>query len=283
MKKLLLTLPLVLIVAAALFSFTACNNATPQGQLGDYFAPYEKYTYLVTDNNAETPVTGVYTVEIKKFKKDSIVTLAQGEVLNGVPEGHLIKGRLEIADTVIEQSCYVDNVNGNSFLVPRASFKRVSKNGALLYESLINYTSGVSYKLKTSADDIKVGNLSVPAPYYDNNEFMTMLRGASTMGSGFAMTYNVPVVTPSETASAQLTASCSGTEGITVPFKEEAIDCFAINISRQTIVAGTTYNAYYAASQIEINGRKLTRVLVKFVEDKVVYELKEIITVEDNQ
>ena len=67
MKKTVLCLFLVLTVCVACISLSACNNATPQGQLGNYFSKYEKYTYAVHDS--KNNINGTYELEIKEYAK----------------------------------------------------------------------------------------------------------------------------------------------------------------------------------------------------------------------
>ena len=58
MKKSVLFLICVALICVACLTLTACNNATPQGQLGNYFSKYEKYTYALHDS--KNNINGTY-------------------------------------------------------------------------------------------------------------------------------------------------------------------------------------------------------------------------------
>ena len=90
MKKSVLFLICVALICVACLTLTACNNATPQGQLGNYFSKYEKYTYAVHDS--KNNINGTYELEIKEYAetKNSVV-LSDGFTLENKSAGHLIK------------------------------------------------------------------------------------------------------------------------------------------------------------------------------------------------
>lgn len=77
MKKSALVIVIMLTVVACL-SLTACNSSTPQGQLGNYFAPYEKFVYDVAHTTEEGVISGKYTIEIEQFDGGDITV---GDVL----------------------------------------------------------------------------------------------------------------------------------------------------------------------------------------------------------
>ena len=87
MKKSALVIVIMLTVVACL-SLTACNSSTPQGQLGNYFAPYEKFVYDVAHTTEEGVISGKYTIEIEQFDGGDITV---GDVLvKKQPSGHVI-------------------------------------------------------------------------------------------------------------------------------------------------------------------------------------------------
>ena len=200
------------------------------------------------------------------------------------PSGHVINTYLDIDGTQIESTCFFVNVSSNSFYVPRSSFRKVTVDGTESYRVQINYTtSGAKYTLTENGESKKTGTLELSSPFYDNNEFYTMLRGASTMGTAFSMSYGVAIVAPNEIAVATLSASCTSTETLSAPakaFKDGKVSCYKTTISRSTTVAGISYTVYYAASPVtSISGsavRSIVRPIVKIVEGDVVYTLSDI-------
>lgn len=281
MKKSALVIVIMLTVVACL-SLTACNSSTPQGQLGNYFAPYEKFVYDVAHTTEEGVISGKYTIEIEQFDGGDITV---GDVLvKKQPSGHVINTYLDIDGTQIESTCFFVNVSSNSFYVPRSSFRKVTVDGAESYRVQINYTtSGAKYTLTENGESKKTGTLELSSPFYDNNEFYTMLRGASTMGTAFSMSYGVAIVAPNEIAVATVSASCTSTKTLSAPakaFKDGKVSCYKTTISRSTTVAGISYTVYYAASPVtSINGsavRSIVRPIVKIVEGDVVYTLSDI-------
>ena len=237
MKKSALVIVIMLTVVACL-SLTACNSSTPQGQLGNYFAPYEKFVYDVAHTTEEGVISGKYTIEIEQFDGGDITV---GDVLvKKQPSGHVINTYLDIDGTQIESTCFFVNVSSNSFYVPRSSFRKVTVDGTESYRVQINYTtSGAKYTLTENGESKKTGTLELSSPFYDNNEFYTMLRGASTMGTAFSMSYGVAIVAPNEIAVATVSASCTSTKTLSAPakaFKDGKVSCYKTTISRSTTV-----------------------------------------------
>lgn len=282
MKRLLLVSALILIVVLS-FSFSACNNATPQGQLGDYFCEVEKFTYSAVDKtDAQNPTIGTYIMTIEKFDGGN-VTLTDGFVVNGAKTGVLVSGNLNIGTTNIETKSYFQTASNNNFLVPIASWRKTSKNGE---ESVItqNYSQTVcDYKISETGKADKTGSLSFKLPCYDTNEIYNTLRGASTMGSGFSMSFSVPL--PQENLIASLSASCNATKTLTAPDEAsseiygEGKNCYEVILSRSTSVGGISYNLYYGVDQLSVNNWKITRPLYKIVEGNVEYLLVDVTTV----
>lgn len=268
MKKLILVLVSISLVAIFAVSFVACNNATTQGQLEDIWYDYESYVYDVNDGVN----TGVYTVTIKWYGEGDVQVGATN--LSSPGKGYLVTGKLEIADTVYDTACFFKRVDGNTFLVPIASYrKQVSAsvpesnleiNG--VYDgSVFNYSGVV-------AGENKQGSIELSSPYYDNNEFHQVLRSVSTMSSSFSFTFKIPVAANEATA-VSLTASCASTEKITAPIKDGEIECYNVAISRSTKVDGKKQRLYYSTSALELDvdgdgavDYKPKKVLVKIVE-----------------
>ncbi|MDD4839388.1 MAG: hypothetical protein PHE93_01785 [Clostridia bacterium] len=279
MKKFLSIIVLVLIISMS-FAFTACSNATPQGQLGDFWCNKEYFTYTVTDKTVENaPVTGTYFLSIEKKNEGENVTLATDFVLSDVEDGKLVKGYLDINGVTIETTCFFEIASGNNFLVPVASWRKVVESDKTT-TTTINYDGTTcTYEIDTNGV-LQEGAISYSSPYYDTNEIYNTLRGASTLGTGFSMSFDVPL--PAENTAANLTAACSITAKLTSPQESanelygEGINCYQVNLSRKTDVSGTYYTLFYGTEQMTISNWKITRPLVKIIEGSVEYDLVEV-------
>lgn len=276
MKKVLWILVLILIVSLSTV-FSACNSATPQGLLGDYWGNYEQFTYSVTDkNNPDAQILGSYSLAIEKFAKGSKVTLAEGFELLDVSNGNLITGSLDINGEKIDTACYFEIADNNTFLVPVASYRKVV-SGTDVTVTKMNYDgTNCNYTITTNGV-IKSGSINNKTPMYDTNEIYNTLRGASTLSTAFSMSFNVPI--PAENTSATLTAACSSNSILTSPDASanelygEGINCYAVTLSRSTEVPGISYTLYYGVDQMTVSNWKITRPLIKIVEGKVEYNL----------
>lgn len=276
MKKILWVVVLVLIISLSAV-FTACNSATPQGLLGDYWGNFEHFTYAVTDKtDADNIIKGTYTYSIEKFAKDSDVTLAEGFTLKKVSKGNLIVGSLDINGEKIDTACFFKISSDNAFLVPVASYRK-SVNADMTEIIKMTYEGTTcNYEIDTNGT-IKKGSIGNKSPMYDTNEIYNTLRGASTLGTTFSMSFSVPL--PTEDTSASLTAQCSSTQTLQSPVESanalygEGIECYKVTLSRSTEVGGVSYQLYYGTQEMAVSNWKIIRPLIKIVEGSVEYDL----------
>ncbi len=280
MKKVILTLVSILFVALFAVSAVACNNATTQGQLEDIWYDYESYVYDVNDGTN----VGEYSVAIKWYGEGDVTVGAT--TLKNPGKGYLVTGKLTIAGAQYDTSCFFKRVDGNTFLVPVASYRKQVNPASPETNLEINGTyDGSTFNYSgVVAGENKQGSIGLSAPYYDNNEFHQVLRSVSTMSTGFSFSFKVPVVA-NEIGAVSLTASCASTEKITAPVKDGEIDCYNVTISRSTKVDGKKQRLYYATSPLELDtdgdgavDYKPKKALIKIVEPtadgEVTYTLK---------
>ena len=199
-------------------------------------------------------------------------------------KGYLFTSELTMSDGYSSKTaCYflVSAVSGvtSTFLKPVASYKKVtgSSNDFTEYGSY----SGKDYNYTLITSETKEGHVTVGVKVYDNNEFHNSLRGVnnSIFGSGFSLSFNVPVVTADEQASASITAKSDGTTNITTNVLDAdsnkvSYESYAINISRSTKVAGSSQKIWYAKNDVEFNGFKIRHMITQIVEGSVTYTLK---------
>lgn len=284
MKKLVLSIVLILVVALCAIAFTACNNATTQGQLENVWLNYEQYVYEVKDTSGDAEVTGDYTTTIQLYQAGSSVDFGEGTLQN-VRKGYLVSSVRNLGTTTLDIQCYFELVNGKNFLVPAATYRKYIAEGKETVMSGNYDGDTLNYTFKNDAGT-QTGSIKVGSPYYDNNEFHQVLRGTSTMSTSFSFSFEVPVVAENEMTAAKLTAKVSAKEDVgtlyTPSGAESALTtpCYKMTISRTTKVAGSTQAVYYSVDDISVNGWALKHVITKVVEPtktgNVTYTLKDI-------
>lgn len=300
MKKVILTISIVLVVALACVSMTACNNtATTQGQLRNILSDHnsESFEYDVfakdADGNKIEGYDGTYNVTLKAYGEGAkIENFGSSDTnLENLSAGILVNGLLRVGTQTYETGCYFKLINGSSYMVPAYSY-RVQKDGEKETFRLFGSYDGKKFSYtrtvngKKSEGTVEAGN----ATFYDNNEFHQSLRTITTFSDSLSFKFFVPLVSATEASFVELTANVNGTTKVTTAFTESnekyaedgGIECYKTSVSRKTDVAGISQTLYYAKSDVLINGWAMKQVLVKiqepFKKDNVTnymtYELK---------
>ena len=137
MKKVILTISIVLVVALACVSMTACNNtATTQGQLRNILSDHnsESFEYDVcakdAGGNKIEGYDGTYKVTLKAYGEGAkIENFGSSDTnLENLSAGILVNGLLSVGTQTYETGCYFKLINGSSYMVPAYSY-RVQKDG----------------------------------------------------------------------------------------------------------------------------------------------------------
>lgn len=277
MKKVILSVLIIGLIVSMAFGFAGCAQATTQGQLASVWRPYEQYTYSVVDTTSGVDVAGTYTVVIEEVKSGSSVAVGSSN-LNNVKNGFLVSAQLDIASTVIDTEVYFEKMNKNSYLLPKASYREVTVGTETKQKVQGSYTGGKFVYTGLLDGKDNNGEIEVGGVYYDNNEFHQVLRGATTLASGFSFTFTVPVVS-AESSAYSVSATCSSTAKVVTEFSKnypvgsdnkniyaDGIDCFVVGIERSTKVDGAEQSLFYSKDPVSVNGFKLAKVLTKIVE-----------------
>lgn len=283
MKKIILSILVISMVLVLGLSLTACNNATPQGQLASiigglqYPQNHEEFVYDIfdrLDNSTADPVkTGTYTVKLDAYTQGSNVPFGNSTITNA-DEGILIRGFLESGNTIYETGCYYKIVSGTSFMVPAYSFRTHTVDGELQFDLQAHY-EGSNFSFDRTVGEVKdSGKVKVSgAVVFDNNQMQQVLRSLTTFSSSVNLGFNMPLVSAKETTSTSLTASGGSVENVTVEYsksnelyKENGIPCYKITISRSTVVSGTPQTLFYSTNDIVCDGWNVKNPLVKIVE-----------------
>lgn len=292
MKKVILSISIIAMVAIFALSLTACNNATPQGQLQNLLNDHnhEEFTYDVFAVSAQTGerfadntnYNGTYVVKLDAYDAGStIADFGNGE-LQSVSKGVLVTGVLNVGEgdnqTVYKTGCYFNLIDGSSYMVPYASYRVQTVGGVEKFKLQGSY-DGKNYNYERWIDGVQSsGNVEFKATsYYDNNEFHQSLRTLSTFSDSMSFSFSVPLVSAFEATTVNLTAS------VTDRSVQGGIECYKTVISRSTEVAGMSQVLYYSVNDVKYNGWGLKHVLVRIEEPfkmgedvyNMVYQLKE--------
>lgn len=284
-KKSIILIFVILTVAAAAFSLTACNSATTQGQLADILSSHslEVLTYKVTDEAND--IEGVYEAVLKRYDAGATIENFGDATLSNVSAGILVTGNLKVGTTVYQTGCYYNLISDMSYMVPAYTYRMQSEGGEVKFKLQGSYDGAtLNYSLTKDGKTTK-GSLDTVAPFYDNNEFQQSLRAITNFSTGLSFAFNVPVVASDEIENMKLSALCTSTEKIktdwtqsykkdssgdesaeNMPYKADGINCYVVTLSRDTKVNGSSQKLYYAVDDISINGWAFTHVPVKFVE-----------------
>ncbi|HBW05080.1 MAG TPA: hypothetical protein DEF02_00590 [Clostridiales bacterium] len=283
MKKVILTISVMLIALIACLSMMACNNtATTQGQLCNILSDHksEKFVYDVFAKddigNKTEGYDGTYTVTLQAYSDGSSISNfgSQDTKLENLSAGILVKGLLTVGAQTYDTGCYFTLINGSSYMVPAYSY-RVQKNGETETLRVFGSYDGKKYSYTRTVNGEKSeGTIeAASATYYDNNEFHQALRTITTFSDSLSFGFSVPLVSATEASSVSLTASVNGKTKVTTAFTESnekyadnGIECYKTSVSRATEVAGISQTLYYATGDVLINGWAMKHVLVKIEE-----------------
>lgn len=285
MKKVILTIFTVALIAVLGASLVACNSATTQGQLENPLGfDHNAETFVYDALDTYTGQKGEYTVHIQGYDRGATVPDFDGGELANVEKGILVTGNLTIGTSASSTGCYFKLVGSStSYMVPVESYTVHTEDGAQTFKLHGTYGGNVFNYTRTVGDKTDNGSFKISGTYFDNNEFHQMLRTVSTYASGLSLAYTMPLVTASEAGAVSITATSNSVEKVSTPFTDsilnaqdeqiypEGMDCFVVKINRATQVAGASQTLYYAVQNVasdheHINIRVMQHVLVKMIE-----------------
>lgn len=292
MKKIILAILVIFTIGAMCLGLSACNNATPQGQLANplmtHSGEHLEYDVALTDAEGKTIQgdLGSYTVDLKLYKAGNVIeTFGALSNLKVDRDGVLVTSRLvsdseQFGNREYQTGCYFSLVTGPaSFMTPAYSF-RIEKTDGIEKLSVQGSYSGNYYNYDRTADGVKTsGSIKLSGTYFDNNEFQQMLRGVTTFANGLSMSFIIPLVYAGGAEAVTLSTSANGaTAKQATTFTDsfvnaenqkvypDGVDCYTVSLTRNTQVAGVTQTLYYAKDNIQINGWAVKNPLIKFSE-----------------
>lgn len=283
MKKVILTISVILIAVVACLSMTACNNtASTQGQLRNILSDHNNETFVYdvfakdSDGNKVEGYDGTYTVTLKAYSDGSSISNfgSADTKIENLSAGVLVKGLLTVGTQTYDTGCYFTLINGSNYMVPAYSY-RVQKDGENETLRVFGSYDGKKYSYTRTVNGEKSeGTVEAGGTvYYDNNEFHQALRTITTFSDSLSFKFFVPLVSATEATSIELTANVNGKTKVTTAFTEsnekyaaEGIECYKTSISRKTDVVGISQTLYYAEKEVLINGWAMEHVLVKIEE-----------------
>ncbi len=275
MKKIILICLILVMTLTIGIGLTACNKATPQGQLANILQHHrhEQFEYDVLDTADNS--TGTYTVSLDAYNAGSEITDFGTATLKNVQEGILVRGRLAHKDTIYETGCYYNLVGGTSYMVPAYSYRIQNVNGKNTFSVQGTYAGGNYEYTRILNGESSSGSVGASGTVFDNNQFQQALRSVTTFSSGLALSFSLPLVTETEAATATITASGNSVAEIKTAYTdtlhayaEKGVPCYQIGISRSTQVTGMSQTLYYAADDANITYQNwpIKNILVKIIE-----------------
>lgn len=280
MKKILLSVFAITMIFVLGAGLTACNSATPQGQLANLLSTHnhEVFTYEATrydvTNEAFTSERGTYVVKLDAFAKSSNVAFGT-RTLENVAEGVRVSGELNFGNIKYLTGCYYSLISGTSFMVPAYSFMEIYTDEVKTFEMQGRYDVA-TFECERVINGEKLNDsVKLSGTIFDNNQFQQILRAlpASAFSGGLNLTFSTAIARPTEFAGTSLSAVGKSVGKIKVPYsdaidslKEEGINCYRVALGRSTEVDGIAHTLYYAVDEIKYNGWGMKNVLVKAVE-----------------
>lgn len=278
MKKILLTAFVITMIAVLGIGLSACNKATPQGQLSDLLNDHnhETFVYDVQRYNvtaeAYSSESGTYTVNLDSFDKGSVQLGSR--TLENVEKGIRVTGKLVFGDTTYEMGCYYTLVSGTSFMVPAYSFRKTTVAGTATFEMNGKYDGNNFAFERTVGDETDGETIKLSGTVFDNSQFQQVLRALpSDSFSSMNLSFNMPLASAKEAGKVTLVAryksmenvKCAYTDGI-ADLAENGLECYRVSLSRTTEVSGVSHTLYYAKDAVKHNGWGMKNILVKIVE-----------------
>lgn len=258
-----------------LFTFVGCSNATPtQKLLGRKWSDSktELYTYDVTRSDGST---GTFTQSIKKVISAKVGNLEYTDIT-----GYLLESKLVFGEDTINQTLLFSSTGKEECFPPIASIRTSFINGVYRTEQIVyngNKANIIVSNTESIPADAKGKTQNLTYPFYDNQQIYTAIRSAD-INSKFTLSFSVYV--PVENEFVKLSSRYSNEEQITTNFEvngvKQSYNSNKIVILRNQKITGAPNTAYYASSNIDVDGNTLQQVLVKFVESDCTYLLKNI-------
>lgn len=273
MKKLILSITVIAMVLIIGVGLTACNNATPQGQLANILNDHTQESFIYEAINTKDNTRGAYTVELKAFNKGDTVDFGT-RTLDNVSKGIRVKGELSFGKVKYEMGCYYNIIGGSSFMTPAYSYRTIKNDGVQTFAMQGRYDGSTFVCERKIGEDTFNDSAKLSGTVFDNNQFQQVLRSVTTFSSGLTLSFNTPIASAEGVGSATLTASGNSTVKIKdigytnaiEDLREEGVECYKISLSRTTEVAGMSQTLYYAVDDVKSNGWAMKHVLMKIVE-----------------
>lgn len=232
---------------------------------------------LIRRNWSETD-TETFTYEI--FENDNKAgTLVQSVKPLGNREGY----ELNFEQTMINGDKWTatvkfSSVGSASSFPPLESVRTMLINGRQLTQKLVYSNSGVTF-FTSDTDSIPADTtgqtFDISAPYYDNMQFYTILRGAA-FNNKFNLSFNTFVPNENQIVKLACNLGAAESQDYTLGGEAKAVNCQHVKIFRNQQITGQPINAYYSTEDINVGGKTVKQALIKFIEDNYIYKLIDI-------
>lgn len=274
MKKIILVLILTVMLTLGVVGLTACNNATPQGQLANILQHQKHEVFEYDVLNTKDQSSGTYSVELDAYKANSNIENFGSVDLENVEQGILIRSRLTFGNAIYNTGVYFALVSGTNFMRPTNSYRVQTVDGNETFRLQGEYIGNSFSYVRTVNGEESKGTVAVKgSTVFDNSQFQQVLRAMTTFASGSSLSFGIPLVSENEIGAVSLTASINSVESVktayteaVTEYKENGISCYRVTLSRSTEVAGVSQTLYYAVNDIDCKGWHVKNALVKIIE-----------------
>lgn len=278
MKKLSATIIITVISIICLLSLSSCGGIKAPI---DVWLDYESYTYTVENIENNIPsLLGSLIVTVERVNNKDIS--AGDFTVNGFTGSKMTYSlNLLPIDGVVD----AQSINAISYATNKQIPVLSEKKYNLIdntSEIFTKYTKDICYYTIDGVNkDISIRKMTV----IDNEALYTAIRTYDITNAKFTASFNV--VLPMQDARQSISVSLAGKADVTVPFKNQAIECVALAISLNTKLSGQPFAAYYATTPITVTptdndaAKSVSNVLVRFTEGNIDYKLTDISLVRD--
>ena len=280
MKKIVLIIVTIVMIAALGVSFAACDNATPTQKLLSNSRPWtsrdtdEVFVYnVVYKKGTEDELNGTMTVTVKSFNGAEGDTVTIGEWTKEKAIGYLTTTTLEMDNGDVK--------NTQAFFTTNVEVKYASETktyGGVTSGYTAEYKNEKCYYTVFEGDDkssgeIKTGDFS-ESPFIDNAILYQVARCIPSSVSSF--TFDVPDVTLGDTQSVTMSAATGTTTTIKAADEAETeFKCYFVQIAlnRTFPGSGESLTCMIASDPYETENGEIKKLVVSITEGDTTYTL----------
>ncbi len=278
MKKLFLTLSVVVLITAIMVAACGCSKVAQTDKLSNPLVGDETYVYDVFYNTAVVGSLTIAWTDINNAKvgKEAGCDFSMGEYVNNSFTGKRLSSTLNMdnGDSIMSDVLY------------KASFAPVASNKVIVKDdktstAYVHYSSG-KVNISTTVNAIKTeSSLKVKSPYYDNEMLYAVIRASDIHDDSYSMSYSMPSALTRSVDTMSIVKS-SALENVNLTeISSEAIPCYQFSITISNNSYAGSYTVFLAKTNLPVTSANssisaVKKAVVKIVEGDYSYILKSI-------